>query len=125
MIELCAKSGLRPPEFRQDAGSFIQTLWRPVQSGSTEENVTAQVGIKLALSQHQVEVLSNCMEDSELSKFMIIVGRSDRTKFRHQVLNPLIMAGLIEMSIPDKPRSSLQKYRITEKGRTWLTERKQ
>jgi len=125
MIELCAKSGLRPPEFRQDAGSFVQTLWRPVQSGSTEENVTAQVGTKLALSQHQVEVLSNCMEDSELSKFMIIVGRSDRTKFRHQVLNPLIMAGLIEMTIPDKPRSSLQKYRITEKGRTWLTERKQ
>ena len=50
MIELCAESGLRPPEFRQDAGSFIQTLWRPVQSGSTEENVTAQVGTKLAPS---------------------------------------------------------------------------
>ena len=125
MIELCAESGLRPPEFRQDAGSFIQTLWRPVQSGSTEENVTAQVGTKLALSQHQVEVLSNCLEDSELSKLMIIVGRSDRTKFRHQVLNPLITAGLIEMTIPDKPRSSLQKYRITEKGRTWLTEIKE
>ena len=79
----------------------------------------------LALSQHQVEVLSNCLEDSELFKLMIIVGRSDRTKFRHQVLNPLITAGLIEMTIPDKPTSSLQKYRATEKGRTWLTERKQ
>ena len=125
MIELCAKSGLRPPEFRQDGGSFIQTLWRPVQSGSTEENVTAQVGTKLALSRHQVDVLSNCLEDSELSNLMSIVGRSDRTKFRHQVLNPLISAGLITMTIPDKPRSSLQKYRITEKGRTWLTENNQ
>ena len=124
MIELCAESGLRPPEFMQDAGSFIQTLWRPVQSSSTEESVTAQVGTKLALSQHQVEVLSNCMEDSELSKLMSIVGRSDRTKFRHQVLNPLITAGLIEMTIPDKPTSSLQKYRITEKGRTWLSKRR-
>ena len=124
MIELCAESGLRPPEFRQDGGSFIQTLWRPVQSGSTEENVTAQVGTKLALSQHQVDVLSNCLENSELYKLMSIVGRSDRTKFRHQVLNPLITAGLIEMTIPDKPRSSKQKYRITENGRTWLTERR-
>ena len=124
MIELCAEFGLRPPEFRQDAGSFIQTLWRPVQSGSTEESVTAQVGTKLALSQHQVDVLSNCLENSELYKLMSIVGRSDRTKFRHQVLNPLITAGLIEMTIPDKPRSSKQKYRITEKGRTWLTERR-
>ena len=125
MIELCAKSGLRSPEFRQDAGSFIQTLWRPVQSSSTEENITAQVGTKLALSRHQVKVLSNCLENSELSKLMSIIGRSDRTKFRHQVLNPLITSGLIEMTIPDKPTSRLQKYRITEKGRIWLTERKQ
>jgi DNA-binding PadR family transcriptional regulator len=65
------------------------------------------------------------LKDSELSKLMSIVRRSDRTKFRHQVINPLIMAGLIEMTIPDKPRSRLQKYRITEKGRTWLRERKQ
>ncbi len=62
---------------------------------------------KLALSQHQVEVLSNCLEDSELSKLMIIVGRLDRTMFRYHVLNPLIIAGLIEMTIPDKPISSL------------------
>ncbi|MEI6652990.1 MAG: hypothetical protein WCL42_10505 [Chlorobiaceae bacterium] len=79
----------------------------------------------MALSRHQVDVLSNCLEDSELSNLMSIVGRSDRTKFRHQVLNPLISAGLIAMTIPDKPRSSLQKYRITEKGRTWLTENNQ
>jgi ATP-dependent DNA helicase RecG len=47
---------------------------------------------------------------------MTITGRSDRTKFRNQVLGPLIKAGLIEMTIPDKPRSSKQKYRLTEKG---------
>jgi ATP-dependent DNA helicase RecG len=32
-------------------------------------------------------------------------------------LAPAIDAGLIEMTIPDKPRSSKQKYRLTEKGR--------
>ena len=51
---------------------------------------------------------------------MQIEGRSDRTKFRNQVLNPLLDAGLIEMTIPDKPRSSLQKYRLTAKGQTIL-----
>ena len=39
---------------------------------------------------------------------------------RHQVLNPLIEAGLIEMTIPDKPQSSRQKYRLTNKGRNLL-----
>jgi len=47
---------------------------------------------------------------------MAIAGRSDRTKFGHQVLNPLLEEGLIEINVPDKPRSSKQKYRLTERA---------
>jgi hypothetical protein len=47
---------------------------------------------------------------------MAPVGRADRTKFRNQVLNPLLEEGLIEMSRPDKPTSSKQTYRITPLG---------
>ena len=55
---------------------------------------------------------------------MGIAGRTDRTKFRNQVLNPLIEAGLLEMTVPDKPRSSKQKYRVTEKGQDLLAKQK-
>ena len=55
---------------------------------------------------------------------MQIECRSDRTKFRNQVLNPLLDAGLIEMTIPDKPRSRLQKYRLTPKGQNLLASSK-
>jgi len=51
---------------------------------------------------------------------MGIAGRSDRTKFRHQVLAPLLEDGLLEMTIPDKPTSSKQKYRLTAKGKAML-----
>ncbi|MGP8283570.1 MAG: Fic family protein, partial [Desulfomonilaceae bacterium] len=44
----------------------------------------------------------------------------DRTKFRRQVLNPLIEAGFIEMTIPDKPQSSKQEYRLSDKGVNFL-----
>ncbi|WP_367178821.1 Fic family protein [uncultured Actinomyces sp.] len=33
----------------------------------------------------------------------------------------MIDAGLVERTIPDKPRSHLQRYRITDAGRTYLS----
>jgi predicted transcriptional regulator len=45
------------------------------------------------------------------------MGLSNRTKFKNKYINPLIDGGLLEMTIPDKPNSSLQKYRITELGK--------
>jgi len=43
---------------------------------------------------------------------MALLNRKDRTKFRQQVLTPLIEIGLVEATIPDKPASSRQKYRL-------------
>jgi len=53
---------------------------------------------------------------------MAVTGRSDRTKFRNQVLGPLMEDDLIEMTIPDKPRSSKQKYWLTMAGQTVVTQ---
>ena len=69
-------------------------------------------------SRHQVEILHKCAEEQAIGNLMEIEGRSDRNKFRDQVLRPLLDAGLVEMTIPDKPTSSKQKYRLTEKGKT-------
>ena len=90
------------------------------KSGTSQAQVTPQVGTKLALSRHQVEILSKCNEALDLVALMAITGRKDRTKFRQQVLNQLLEAGWIEMTIPDKPRSSKQKYRLTPAGRAVL-----
>ncbi len=93
---------------------------RLAQYSSPSRQPRLKLPHKSALSRHQVEILHKCREDSMLVELMAITGRSDRTKFRHQVLNPLQEAGLVEMTIPDKPRSSKQRYRLTEKGREWL-----
>jgi Fic family protein len=44
----------------------------------------------------------------------------DRKSFRERYLKPALGDGLIEMTIPDKPNSRLQRYRLTDKGRQWL-----
>ena len=41
---------------------------------------------------------------------------SDRDHFSKEYLHPALKAGLVEMTIPDKPRSKKQQYRLTEKG---------
>lgn len=79
-----------------------------------------QVGTKPALSAYQMQVLALADVPLPLVELMVPSGRTDRTKFRDQVVAPLLEAGLLEMTIPDKPRSSKQEYRITEAGRAAL-----
>ena len=57
--------------------------------------------------------------DSELTKqqLMKILGLEDGKYFRLSYLQPALDAGLIDMTIPDKPTSKNQKYRITKKGK--------
>lgn len=80
----------------------------------------AESGAESGLSRDQVKILSNCLNEVTILELMEIFDRTNRTKFRDQVIKPLIDAGWIEMTIPDKPTSSKQKYRITEKGRQLL-----
>jgi ATP-dependent DNA helicase RecG len=142
IIDWCAANGNPKPVWQEQAWSvyitFLPADLLPAHSktGEVTQEVSGEADgydtrqvfdesdTKSALSRHQVEILRKCREDKALVDFMTLTGRSDRTKFRHQVLNPLIEIGLIEMTIPDKPRSSKQKYRLTDKGEKWLEGKK-
>lgn len=66
----------------------------------------------------QERVLSFCDVPRSTKELLDKVGRSDRTKFKRFVLRVLMDDGVLEWTIPDKPNSRLQKYRLTAKGRT-------
>ena len=40
--------------------------------------------------------------------------------FRNAYLKPALVLGVIEMTLPNKPRSSNQRYRLTTLGQRWL-----
>ena len=58
----------------------------------------------------------------EMSRKQIqdILQLKGRANFEERYLKPAIETGFIELTIPDKPQSRLQKYRLTEKGRAVL-----
>jgi ATP-dependent DNA helicase RecG len=50
------------------------------------------------------------------------LGIKNKKHFLESYLKPAIESGLLEMTIPDKPNSPLQQYRLTLLGRQWLKE---
>ncbi len=46
-----------------------------------------------------------------------MLGLKNADHFRKAYLLSAIEAGAVDMTLPDKPKSRLQKYRLTEKGR--------
>ncbi|GHT93673.1 hypothetical protein FACS1894116_06200 [Betaproteobacteria bacterium] len=51
---------------------------------------------------------------------MAALGLKDEKHFREHYQQAATALGLIEMTLPDKPRSRLQKYRLTAAGRAIL-----
>lgn len=51
------------------------------------------------------------------------LGLSDGKHFREHYQQPSVSLGLVEMTNPDKPRSSRQKHRLTAVGRALLAAR--
>ncbi len=73
----------------------------------------------------QVKRLLNILK-GEMSRDQLqsTFGLQDRKSFRERYLKPALAAGVIEMTIPQKPNSRLQKYRLTDNARRWLLTQK-
>lgn len=66
----------------------------------------------------QIKRLINAI-DGEMSRQEIQqkIGLSDKKNFMEKYHKPAITMGVIELTIPNKPKSRLQKYRLTGLGK--------
>lgn len=107
-------------QFCKKEGDGIKKALPRSGPDTTPRTSTGQARTKSGPSRDQVEILRNCLTDKTIRELMAIAGRANRTKFRDHVIKPLLKAGWLEMTIPDKPKSSKQRYRLTDKGRKIL-----
>jgi ATP-dependent DNA helicase RecG len=87
-------------------------------SEQADEQVTPQVT-------HQVtpqvaRLLGSFQGAMPRAALMEALALTDRMHFSREYLAPALDAGFVEMTIPDKPNSSRQQYRLTDAGRTLL-----
>ena len=109
VLQACREAGMADPQWRYETPG----LW-------VEFTNRDQVGTKLGLSSDQVEIARKCLLPQGIRELMAVTGRANRTKFRDQVLRPLLEAGFMEMTLPDKPHSPKQQYQLTARGRAVL-----
>jgi ATP-dependent DNA helicase RecG len=57
-------------------------------------------------------------KEYSISELMTFLNLAHKPNFRKNYLQPAIELGIIEVTIPEKPSSSKQKYRLTQKGKT-------
>ena len=73
------------------------------------------LGTKKGLSWDHLKILKNCKNESSAIELMEILNRTNKSKFKNTIINPLIENGFFELTNPDKPKSPTQKYRLTNK----------
>ncbi len=61
-------------------------------------------------------LLASVSGDLTRQELLQAIGLKDRKHFGDAYLQPALEAGVIEMTIPDKPNSRSQRYRLTELG---------
>jgi ATP-dependent DNA helicase RecG len=98
------------PEYDNDRSRKTFEIRLPLAKDQVTPQVTEQVG-KLLWQFGNKPVDGKSLMDA--------VGILYNT-FLYSYLQPALNVGLVEMTIPDKPRSSKQKYRLTDKGKKWV-----
>ena len=116
MIRTCRASGLPDPEFALTDG-FVVTLRRRGQTAGAQSSTQLPTQFADPVVRLLIQLGETEKSSGELREALEL---SHRPTFRENYLHPALEQELIEMTIPEKPTSSKQKYRLTAKGRKML-----
>ena len=109
--------------FRQQGGQFVQTLRRISHAQVTKmQQVT---GVESGVESDMANDILAFLKEAVLAKkdIALKLGKSKPTRYLNDLVSKMADVGLIEYTIPDKPGSRFQKFRITTKGKAWLDAR--
>ena len=111
------------PEPQFEANSFVTVTFRPnpgVRAEAEEHPMDRVAGGVTGEVTGEVRLLRVMSGEMTRQRLQEALGLKHEDHFREAYLTPALRSGLIEMTIPDKPRSSKQRYRQTAAGSEYL-----
>ena len=87
--------------------NWTETETTPKVTPPVTDQVTDQVTQMIIIFETEAE---------SANEIMLKLSLHHKHSFRTNYINPAIMLNLIEMTVPGKPNSRMQKYRLTKKG---------
>lgn len=130
VVDMCREAGIPAPTFEEITGAAVVTFCVNVSGPQrVTPQVTAQVTgqVTVQVTAQVAKILKAARTPRTREELQAAAGIAHREHFRLSYLKPLLAAGWLEMTIPNKPQSRLQMYRLTEEGvnalkakRAWL-----
>ena len=98
-----------------ESSVFVEFMLRTILEALTVQKTP---GVTPQVTPEVKKLLASMAGDMSRAEIQAKLGLKDEKHFREAYLRPAAAQGLIEMTIPDKPNSRLQKYRLTEQGQS-------
>ena len=123
MCAACRAAGFPEPVLTyEETGLWVSFSFSRVYLNLIEGSGTPEVtpGVTPEVTPEVERLLAVLKAAMSRAEIMAALGLKDEKHFREQYQQTAATGGLIEMTIPDKPRSRLQKYRLTAAGLSLL-----
>ena len=111
VTDFCKENGYPFPDWQEMGPTMRVTIYPHPDAEELSPPVTPPVK----------KILSVCKNTAGRKKLQEKLSIKNKKYFRDFYLKPALEQGYLEMTIPDKPNSPLQKYRLTALGRKCLT----
>ncbi|MCG2778883.1 MAG: hypothetical protein L6406_24665 [Desulfobacterales bacterium] len=121
VIAMCEKHGAVSPTFEERQGFVIVTFKAAIVE-VTEKISGAPVTAPVRAPVLRLLELLFSKGNLGNAEILAALGLKNRRRMRETYIAPAMHAALIEYTIPDKPNSRLQKYRLTSAGDKVLRE---
>jgi len=123
IIDWCTENGNPTPAWQEQAASVYVTFLPAVLpdisqvTGEVEAHDEAHDEAHEPMSDIEQRILVACSHESKSTPDLLqFLGYETRTGNFKRALSRLLALGCLEMTIPDKPRSKKQRYRLTARG---------